>query len=96
METIKTGDLIVVTYEDREFTAIVIDPNGMGEGEPSVGFGFRMAERHIGIPQPTLTQRVIQIKIRKVFKTPFGKAFRVIQISGADGNDSIVAASESG
>jgi hypothetical protein len=72
METIKTGDLIVVTYEDREFTAIVIDPNGMGEGEPSVGFGFRMAERHIGIPQPTLT-RGIQIKIRKVFKTPFGK-----------------------
>lgn len=49
----------MVTYEDREFTAIVIDPDELGEGEPSVGFGFRMAERHIGIPQPTLTKRVI-------------------------------------
>ena len=52
---IQTGDLVVVTYEEREFTAIVIDPNGLGEGEPSVGFGFRMASRHIGIPQQTLT-----------------------------------------
>ncbi len=33
---IQTGDLVVVTYEDREFTAIVIDPNGLGEGEGMV------------------------------------------------------------
>ena len=43
MATPQQGDLIVVTYEDREFEAIVIDPDGLGEGEPSVGFGFRMA-----------------------------------------------------
>ena len=84
---IQTGDLVVVTYEDREFTAIVIDPNGLGEGEPSVGFGFRMAERHIGIPQPTLTKRVIQIAGGEAFETPSGKAFRVIQIQGTDSND---------
>lgn len=87
MATPKQGDLIVVTYEDREFQAVVIDPDGLGDGEPSVGFGFRMAERHIGIPQPTLTKRVIQINGGEAFKTPSGKAFRVIQIHGADGND---------
>jgi len=85
--TIQSGDLVVVTYEDREFTAIVIDPNGLGEGEPSVGFGFRMAERHIGLAQPTLTKRVIQIAGGEAFETPSGKTFRVIQIHGADGND---------
>ena len=84
--TIQSGDLIVVTYEDREFTAIVIDPNGLGEGEPSVGFGFRMAERHIGLPQPTVTKRVIQIADGEAFETPSGKTFRVIQIYGTDGN----------
>ena len=84
--TIQSGDLIVVTYEDREFTAIVIDPNGLGEGEPSVGFGFRMAERHIGLPQPTVTKRVIQIAGGEAFETPSGKTFRVIQIYGTDGN----------
>ena len=83
----QSGDLVVVTYEEREFTAIVIDPNGLGEGEPSVGFGFRMASRHIGIPQQTLTNRVTQIAGTEVLKTPSGKAFRVTQIHGADGND---------
>ncbi|MEM9949567.1 MAG: hypothetical protein AAF810_26345 [Cyanobacteria bacterium P01_D01_bin.36] len=84
---IQTGDLVVVTYEDREFTAIVIDPNGLGEGEPSVGFGFRMAERHIGIPRQTLSDRVAGIAGAELFKTPSGKAFRVSEIRGSDGND---------
>lgn len=87
MATPQQGDLIVVTYEDREFQAIVIDPDGLGDGEPSVGFGFRMASRHIGIPQQTLTNRVTQIEGMEVLETPSGKAFRVTQIHGADGND---------
>ena len=56
--TVKTGDLITVTYEEREFEAVVIDPDGLGPGLPSVGFGFGQATRYIGIPQPTLTRRV--------------------------------------
>jgi len=87
MATPQQGDLIVVTYEDREFEAIVIDPDGLGEGEPSVGFGFRMASRHIGIPQQTLTNRVTQIEGVEALKVPSGKVFRVTQIRGADGND---------
>ena len=38
---VQRGDLITITYEGREFRAIVIDPSGMGEAQPSVGFGFR-------------------------------------------------------
>lgn len=42
---IRTGSLITVTFEEREFQSIVIDPNGLGRGEPSIGFGFRMAQK---------------------------------------------------
>ncbi|MBE9064732.1 hypothetical protein [cf. Phormidesmis sp. LEGE 11477] len=84
---IQTGSLITVTYEDREFEAIVIDPNGLGDGEPSIGFGFRMASRHIGIPQQTLTNRVTQIEGVEALKVPSGKVFRVTQIRATDGND---------
>lgn len=36
---IRRGDLITVTYEKREFGVIVIDPDGLGPGQPSVGSG---------------------------------------------------------
>ena len=84
---IQSGSLVTVTYEDREFRAIVIDPNGLGPGQPSVGFGFMMAQKHIGIPQPTLTKRVIQEDGDEWFKTPSGMRFRVIHLLGVDGNN---------
>lgn len=34
----KAGSLITVTFEEREFQAIVIDPNGLGQGEPSIAY----------------------------------------------------------
>lgn len=84
--TLQAGSLVTVTYEDREFRAIVIDPNGLGPGQPSVGFGFMMAQKHIGIPQPTLTKRVIQEDGVEWFKTPSGMRFRVIHLLGSDSN----------
>lgn len=45
-----------------------------------------MAERHIGIPRQTLSDRVSAIAGVEVFKTPSSKAFRVSAIAGADGN----------
>ena len=57
----KQGDLITVAYEDRDFDVIVIDPDGLGPGLPSVGFGFRQAARYLGIPQQTLTSRVTEL-----------------------------------
>ena len=84
---VKSGDLIKIRYEGRDFTAIVIDPDGLGPGQPSVGFGFMMAQKHIGIPQPTLTKRVIQHEGGEWFKTPSGMLFRVIHLLGSDKNN---------
>ena len=92
---IKRGDLITVVYENKEFEAVVIDPDGLGPGLPTVGFGFNMAARYIGIPQQTLTNRVTQIEGVKWLKTPGGKAFRVTQILAEDNNTyTVVEASD--
>jgi hypothetical protein len=95
MATIKRGSLITLAYEGKEFDVIVIDPNGLGEGQPSVGFGFRMAERYAGIPQPTLSGWVIEKEGVKALKPPSGKDFRVIDILATDGNTySVIEASD--
>lgn len=44
------GQKVTVTYEGREFEVIVIDPNGLGEGQPSLGFGLTMMDKHAGLP----------------------------------------------
>ena len=67
---VKAGSLITVTFEEREFQAIVIDPNGLGQGEPSIGFGFRMAQKHIGIPRQTLADRVAGSEGNQVPESP--------------------------
>jgi hypothetical protein len=95
MAGIKRGSLITLAYEGKEFEVIVIDPNGLGDGQPSVGFGFRMAERYAGIPQPTLSGWVIEKEALKALQPPSGKTFRVIDILAVDGNTySVVEASD--
>jgi hypothetical protein len=83
---ITSGDPITVTYEERKFTAIVIDSRWPRPGQPSVGFGFMMAQKHIGILQLTLTKRVIQHDGGEWLKTPSGMLSRVIHLLGADNN----------
>ncbi|MEO1395980.1 MAG: hypothetical protein AAFV90_24045 [Cyanobacteria bacterium J06634_5] len=83
----KAGDRLTVTYADRDFEVIIIDPDGLGKGQPSFGFGFRMAEKYIGIDNTTLSRRVLQIKDDKLLKNPSGETFRVLQIAGTDGNE---------
>ena len=87
---IRTGSLITVTFEEREFQSIVIDPNGLGPGEPSIGFGFRMAQKHIGIPRQTLADRVAGSGDNRYLKVPSGSRYRVAGIRGEDNNDYIV------
>jgi hypothetical protein len=95
MSGLKRGSLTKLTYEGREFEAIVIDPNGLGKGQPSVGFGFRMAERNLGIPQPTLSGWVIEKTGEKLLELPSDKTFRVIDIPADDGNVySVIEASD--
>jgi hypothetical protein len=89
------GDRIKLVFEGREFEAIVVDPNGLGEGQPSVGFGLRMAERHIGIAQSTLSRWVIQKDGYDCLELPSGKSLRVMQIFGADRNSyTVIEASD--
>jgi len=96
MEPLKRGSLTKLIYEGREFEAIVIDPDGLGDGQPSVGFGFRMAERNVGIPASTLSTWVFEKDGLTYLKLPSGKPFRVFEnILGSDGNDySVIEASD--
>jgi len=95
MAGIKKGHRVTLAYESREFDVIVIDPNGLGEGQPTVGFGFRMAERYAGIPQPTISGWVIEKDGVKALQPPSGKEFKVIDILADDGNTySVVEASD--
>lgn len=61
MPEFRTGQIIPLRYKSRELKAVIIDPNGLGPDKPTIGMGFRGMDRHIGIPQPTLSRRVMQI-----------------------------------
>ena len=87
MKEIKRGSLIKVPYEGREFSAIVIDPDGLGGGQPTVGFGFTMMEQHSGLPQSTSSGWVIGSGDDRLLKLPSGNTYRVIEFVGEDGND---------
>lgn len=92
---VKKGDRIEVTYADKQFEVIVIDPDGLGPGQPSFGFGYRMAEKYIGIARQTLSDRVVRNSDGIILKNPSGKSFRVSEISGSDGNQySVIEASD--
>jgi hypothetical protein len=81
--SIKRGKLIEVDFEGRKFEVIVIDPNGLGKNQPTVGFGFRMMEKHAGLPEPTLSQWLEGDSNNEdlKLKPPSGNDFRVIQIN---------------
>jgi hypothetical protein len=87
MPEYRAGQIIPLRYKSREIKAIIIDPNGLGPDKPSIGMGFRGMDRHIGVPQQTLTNRVTQIEGVRCLELPSGKAFRVTQILADDGND---------
>jgi hypothetical protein len=92
---IKKGSLITLAYEGREFEVVVIDPDGLGKGQPSVGFGFRMAERYVGVPNDTLSRWVLDSDADKAMKLPSGKHFRVLDILADNGNTySVIEASD--
>jgi hypothetical protein len=82
----EAGQRITLTFEGREFDVIVIDPNGLGEGQPSVGFGFRMVEKYAGIAESTLRSWVREIEGVNSLELPSGKLLRVRDIFGSDGN----------
>ena len=58
--------------------------------------GFRGMDRHIGVPQTTLSQRVIRIEGVECLQLLSGNAFRVIRIEAEDGNDYLLLRSLAG
>lgn len=92
--SVKKGQVFPLSYEGREFEVIVIDPNGLGKGQPSVGFGFSMVDKYIGIPDSTLSDWVLEKlssdslrnEIEKWLKAPSGNLYRLSEIPGTDGN----------
>ena len=88
MAGIKKGQRITLSYESREFEVIVIDPNGLGREQPSVGFGFNMMDKYAGVPQSTLSTWVIGNPGDHWLKLPSGKTFRVIEIVSITDNNS--------
>lgn len=95
MAALKKGDRITLNYEGRDFDVIVIDPDGLGPAQPSVGFGFRMAEKYVGPPQSTLSDWVTGSGEVRSLKLPSGKLLRVTDLIASDGNEySVVEASD--
>jgi len=93
MSEVATGQLITFDYEDRPIEAIVIDPNGLGDGKPSVGMGLGMTERYVGIPQSTLSTWLKQgnpNNISMTLKLPSGKHLEVIEITDSANNKQLV------
>lgn len=89
------GQLIPLHFKDRQLTAIVIDPDGLGEGRPTVGLGFGGMDRHTGVPKQTLSDRVSEIDGVKYLELPSGKRFRVSEILGEDNNEySVIEATD--
>lgn len=87
--SVKRGQLVKLTYEDREFEVIVIDPDGIGKGQPSLGFGLGMMDKHAGLPQSTASGWIKEghrATTDKGLETPTGKSFGVIEVDGLDGN----------
>lgn len=89
---VRQGQLVTINFEGREFEAIVIDPNGLGKNQPSVGFGFGMMDRHGGLPQSTSSQWVESHPNtgNGWLKLPSGNTYRVILILGEDENEYLV------
>ena len=94
LRNLKKGQIIKVPFNQKILDAIVIDPNGLAEAQPSIGMGFQMISKHEGIPAQTLSNWVtkelgiesIPNNEDKFLKLPSDKLYRVSQILGFDGN----------
>lgn len=95
MSTFQSGQITELEFEGRKFEVIVIDPDGLGEDQPSVGFGFRMMERHAGLPESTLSDWATTCDGEPCLQLPSGSTFRIFNVLGTDGNNySVVEATD--
>ncbi|NJM98034.1 MAG: hypothetical protein HC800_13565 [Phormidesmis sp. RL_2_1] len=92
---LEIGQLLPLSFLGRDFTVVVIDPDGLGPGKPTVGIGLRGMSRHTNMPISTLVRRVIEVSAEdtdeglaagKYLKLPSGQAFKVTSVDANDGN----------
>lgn len=56
MMPLRKGQILSIPYRDGSLMrVIVIDPNGQGEGRPTLGMGFGMTSENLGLPKSTLS-----------------------------------------
>lgn len=94
MDEVFAGKLIEIDFEDRSVEAIVIDPNGLGIGSPSIGLGLRMTERHMGIDHSVLSRWTEKVggvdNVCTTLKTPSGKTFPLVHLVDERRNEQLV------
>lgn len=80
---VKKGQIITIAYESKEFEVIVIDPDGLGKNQPSIGFGFMMMERFAGLPSSTSDNWLqgLPNTEEEWLKLPSGNTFKVSRIT---------------
>lgn len=84
---LETGQIIPVKFKERKFNAIVVAPNGLGAGKPSIGVSSKGVSRHLDMPSSTLQCRVLCSEDADWLELSSGKRFRVFRIDGNNGNE---------
>ncbi|MEM1256030.1 MAG: hypothetical protein AAGI69_26630 [Cyanobacteria bacterium P01_H01_bin.21] len=83
---LESGQVVPIKFKDRDFRAVIIDPDGLGPDRPTIGVGYRTMSRHTNVPAQTFADRVSEIEGVNYLKLPSGKQFRVSEIKANDGN----------
>ena len=83
---LETGQLIPINFKGRSFDAVIIDPDGLGVGKPTIGLGYRGMSRHTDVPAQTFVDRVSEIEGVNYLKLPSGNTYRVSEIAANNGN----------
>lgn len=95
MSSFQVGQVTEIEFEGRKFEVVVIDPDGLGDGQPTVGFNFRMMERHAGLPESTASDWKTDSEDGAYLCLPSGNTFKVFDIDGIDGNShSVIEATD--
>ena len=82
----QAGQIVPLRFRRRQFSVVVIDPDGLGPGQPTVGMGLRAMQRHTNVPVKTISSRVLRIQGGSVLELPSGLTFEVFRIDAEDGN----------
>lgn len=92
---VKAGQSLVIPYQLREIAAVVIDPNGVRAGKPSIGFTLPNFAELLEISQTLLSSWEDETKEGWVLKLPSGNTFKLFKISTGKGDTiSVVEASD--